>query len=411
MKTFLSLLSRRPGFRRLWASDVASALGTWMSYIAVSVLVVREDGGALALALVFVIHTLPHALLAPIAGPVADRLDRRTLMVGAHLLRGVVTLGMVAAAWAGHLLALQALLFLRVVVGAFHMPAARAALARVVEPEELADANAFDAITWSVLFAVGVALGGLVSAFVGPVPALVIDALSFFVAARLLRGLPSLRAEGAAARGSLLPAWRYASDRRDLLRAVLAKTPVAVAIGGGWVALNLLGYALSGALAIGALHFARAVGCGVGSWLLRRLRIEGPRLDAIAFLGVLGFAFGQDLVWLVLSAFAWGVGSGANWVWTSTAMQRLTPDALRGRVGAIDVLLSTAGMAAGALAAGAAADATARAGDAALTGVTLGLAALLACRTLVGGVEQVLPRRGRLACPPPTASRTASPRS
>ena len=67
MKAYLSLLARRPDFRRLWAADVASALGTWMSYIAISVLVVQQDGSAVALALVFVVHTLPHALLAPIA--------------------------------------------------------------------------------------------------------------------------------------------------------------------------------------------------------------------------------------------------------------------------------------------------------------------------------------------------------
>lgn len=379
MKTYLSLLARRPDFRRLWAADVASALGTWMSYIAISVLVVQQDGSALALALVFVVHTLPHALLAPIAGPVADRFDRRDLMVVGDVVRGVVTLGMVAAAWAGHLVLLQALLLVRVSVGAFHMPAARAALPRVVEPEELEDANTLGAITWSVLFAAGVALGGVVSAFLGPVPALAADAVTFFVAAAIVRRLPSLRAEGRAARsGRLVVAWRYATERPHLLRAVLAKMPIALAGGGAWVALNLVGFLVSGALAIGALHFARAVGSGVGPYVLRRLSLRGPQLDGVAFVGVLGFAASQDVAWLALSAFAWGVGSGANWVWTTTAMQRLAPDALRGRIGAVDVLLSTFGMALGAVVGGLVVDWTARPGDAALAGAVLGLTALAA---------------------------------
>jgi MFS family permease len=247
-----------------------------------------------------------------------------------------------------------------------------------VAPDELDDANALSSMTWSVLFAGGVALGGLVAAWLGPVPALAIDALTFFVAAAIVRKLPSLRAERSKAdRGRLMAAWRFAVERPDLYKAVVAKAPIALALGGGWVALNLLGYGSAGALAIGALHFARAIGTGVGPYLFTRF---GWRLDPVAIVGVLGFAVFHSLPWLILAAFAWGVGSGANWVWSTSAMQRLTPDAWRGRVGAVDVLLSTFGMSAGALLGALVVDWTARPGDAALLGVALALAGFLLAR-------------------------------
>ena len=380
MNRYLSLLMRRRDYRRMWTADALSELGTWLSYIAVSVLVVQQEGSALALAMVFVIHVLPHAFLAPIAGPVADRFDRRTVLVTAVLVQGVVTLGMVAAAVVGDILLLQGLLLARVVVAAFHEPAARAALPRLVEPDELDDANALGAMTWSMLFAAGVALGGVVAAWLGPVPALAIDAVTFFVAGALFRGLPPLRALAPSENpGSLLTALRFARAQPALLEAVFAKGPNMAAVGGAWVSLNLLGYAAGGALGIGALQLARAVGTFAGPYLYSRF---GWRLDALTFVGAVGFAFDLHLGWVLLAAFAWGAGSGANWVWSTAAIQRLTPDAWQGRMGAVDVLVSTLAMALGALLGGLLVDFTLRSGDAALAGLGLALGVWLLIRLL-----------------------------
>jgi MFS family permease len=190
-----ALLIRRPEFRRLWLGDVISYLGDWLAYVAISLVVLDSGHSLLALAMVFVSHFLPQLVLAPLSGILADRFDRRSVMVVSNLTQGVLALGVAGAAAAGSLLWIQVLLLLRVSAGVFFVPAQSAAMARVVSPDELDPAHALGATTWSVMFAAGVGLGGLLTAWVGPTLAIVIDGFTFFAAAAVLAGLPALPPE------------------------------------------------------------------------------------------------------------------------------------------------------------------------------------------------------------------------
>ncbi|MGB1013557.1 MAG: MFS transporter, partial [Nannocystaceae bacterium] len=101
--TWRELALNRGPFRRLWLGDAVSLFGDWFSYVAVGVLALGSDasgGELLAVAVVLVAHSLPLAVLAPLAGRFADRYDRRAIMVGASLLRGLAVLGMITAALA-----------------------------------------------------------------------------------------------------------------------------------------------------------------------------------------------------------------------------------------------------------------------------------------------------------------------
>ncbi len=356
----IDLLRRRRHFRRLWLSAVVSSLGSWLSYVAIAVVVVREQGGALGLASVLAAHLLPVVLLAPVAGRLADRLDRRRLLIATDLARVLLTLAMATAAFAGALIWLQALLALRVFVGALHQPAAQASVPRLVDVEEVALANRVDTLTWSVMFAVGAALGGLLSAAVGPVLALVLDAGTFLASALLLRGLPSIRPrphEGAPARGGLAEAWRWSRSRPPVRHALRSMLPVALIGGGAWLSLNLRAFEVEGLLAgaavLGLLQATRAVGTGLGpgltAWLSRRLGrpIEASG-DLMALAGAGALAFAVHPLAIGAAVFLWGLGGGHTWVWTSTRLQLDAPDALRGRLMAMHGLASSVGMLSGA---------------------------------------------------------------
>ena len=75
----MDLIKRRPAFRLLWLGELVSQLGDWLSYVAISLVAMTHGPGqgALALGLVLAAHSLPHAVLAPFTGPLADRFDRR----------------------------------------------------------------------------------------------------------------------------------------------------------------------------------------------------------------------------------------------------------------------------------------------------------------------------------------------
>lgn len=339
-------------FRRLWLGDAVSLLGDWFTYVAVGTLAVAE-GSLWAVAMVLLAHTLPRALLAPIAGRLADRRDRRTIMIVFCGLRALVVAAMIAAAHVQSMAALQALLLVRMALGAFVEPAAGAALPQVVPAAGLGPANGLLGATWSVMFAVGVGLGGLVTALVGTTWALAIDALTFLIAAGIFASLPRLPPGPRAAhdRGRLLDAWSLAWRSPEVLQAVLAKLPLAFASGGAWIWLHALaGQQRLGeaAVALGTLHAIRGVGSGVGPVLWAWLPGLGgtPRgMHAGAWLGLVAiaaFVAAPSPTSTLAAAGLWGLGVGANWVTASTRTQVLTPNEALGRIGGIVLMTTTA---------------------------------------------------------------------
>jgi MFS family permease len=408
----LGLLRRRPRFRRLWVATSLSLVGDWLSFVAVSMLALDRGGGALSLAIVLAVHALPHALLTPLAGVVADRFDRRRVLVLAPLFQAALTLLMAYFAARGQVVPVQALLLARSAATAFVVPAETAALRHTVETEELGAANALVSGTWSLTFVLGMALGGAI-AVLGPAPAILLDALSFVLAAALLSGLPAMRPEGregagaAAGLGALLgavpgemrAAFGYALGQPSLFRAVFSKAPVAIAGGAGWVVLNLVAGRSTafgaGALTLGIVQAVRGAGTGLGPLAAASLRpgsraaLLAPHVAVVvALAGIALFPLAEPAPALLLgTTLVWGMGSGANWVLSSAALQTLAPDRVIGRLSSLDDLTTTAAMVAGAFVGGAVCEGGLGAGAAAAVGALLGLAGWLALATRGDGAS------------------------
>lgn len=342
---------------------MVSQLGDWIGWVAVAMVALQDGGGPLDVAIVFAGHHLPAALLTPVSGVVADRVDRRWLLWTASIGLGLVTLGMAAAAAMGAVGLLQLLLWVRSAGVAFVSPAERAALPRVVEKDELLLAGALDSASWSVVFALGMAAGGALSVL-GPVLALSIDALTFGVSALLFSRLPPIapQREAQAQRPRLFrglaDAWAVVWPRPVLRRAVFAKTPFSLAAGAGWIALALqadaLGGAALGGLGFGLLHAARGIGTGVGPVLVaRRASSGGDRVRFwrvavwVGLAGTVVVGFANHPLVLVLAALTWGIGGGTNWVVSNEQFQSRTADSILARTSALDQVGSIVGMTVG----------------------------------------------------------------
>jgi MFS family permease len=385
----------------------------------------------IALALVLVGQSLPHALLAPAAGVLADRLDRRRMLIGVNTIQAGLTLAMAMAAAGGSLPLVQVMLFVRACVGAFLPPVQSSAMRRVVEEDELLPANALLSVTWSVMFAVGTAAGGAIAAL-GPVLALVLDAASFGVAALLLRRLPPMPAADAeragqgalaalaAVRRDMAAAWRLARERPPLLEAVLAKSPVAFAGGGAWVLLNLVAdripFAGSGAVTLGLLQCVRGIGTGVGPVIADAMVRRGMPSGHAARIAVWTYFAGIVMLsgvghWaaLLVAALAWGMGGGGNWVLSSAAIQRLSPESFVGRLSAIDNLAWTTAMCLAALGGAALVDRTGAHGASAWLGLAVGAGAWAGARWTIARRQATAPAAERLTHLHREASDTLSP--
>ncbi len=353
-----SLLRRNAPFRRLWAAGATSLVGDWLSFVAVAALATNGGAGAFGLAIVFAAHALPAALLSPVAGALVDGLDRRRLLVVADVLASAVTVAMACAAAIGALSAVPLLLLVRSAISALVPPGESAALRYVVAERDLLPANALLATTWSIAYVAGMALGGA-AALLGPVLALGLDAVSFAIAAMLHASLPPMPAPATrrplaaivrAVPADTAVALRVAAADGALMRAVLGKMPLGLAGGAGWVALNLIGDAArpfgAAALSFGLLQAIRGAGTGVGPIITTRLARGGVSertLQAaavtLAIAGIAALAVVRSPLLLALVCLAWGIGTGANWVLSHTALQRHASDAVIGRLAAFDELL------------------------------------------------------------------------
>jgi MFS family permease len=340
----LRLLAANRPFRLLWSARAVSYLGDSLGLVALMLHVAETTGQALAVAVLLLAGDCAPALLGPLAGTVADRLDRRRVMVGCELVQAALVAAV--AIWLPPLPLLLALVGLRAVAGQVFQPASRAAVPAVVAGRDLERANA----------AVGVAtnggetLGPLVAALALPVlgvrGVLVLDAASFLVSAALLGFLPALSGPGrgpgprpsflADAAGGL----RYLRGQAVVRAVVLGYFAVVACTGIDDVALVFLATGTFGAggTAVGLLLAAVGIGLLAGYALLAR----APRMPAAAGLLLAGFAVSSagnlltGFAWAVAAAFAVqavrGLGIAAMDVAATTLVQRTVPADLQGRV-------------------------------------------------------------------------------
>src|SRR5215210_2155656 len=179
-------LLRNVRFLRLWAGQGISFVGDFVSTVALVILVVDLSGSASAVGGLLVARLIP-TLASPLVGVLADRLDRRAILVASDLARAVLIL---AAVFTRDLLALYVLVFLMGLARTFFNPTIRAAFPSVVGEGDLTRANALISGTGSVSYAAGPAIGGLLVSATGVNAAFVLDAATYLISAAFLSRIP-----------------------------------------------------------------------------------------------------------------------------------------------------------------------------------------------------------------------------
>ena len=196
-----------PAFRKLWNSMVFSSLGDWLGLLATTALAAQLSGGSyatanFAIAGVFIARLLPAVFLGPLAGVIADRFDRRRLMVVMDLLRGALYISIPIVHtyfW------LYTAMILVECLTLFWSPAKEASVPNLVPKEKLENANQVSLLAAygtapiaAVLFSLLTLFAGAIAAISPLLPsksvdiALYINALSFFFAAWTIRGLKEI---------------------------------------------------------------------------------------------------------------------------------------------------------------------------------------------------------------------------
>lgn len=358
---YLDLLAQNPDYGKLYVGQIVSLLGDWFNYIAVQFLVYDLTGSALATGLAIIASNLPAFLLIPVAGVIVDRFDRRKIMILSDLARFGLALGFLLVRSADQLWLVYCLTAALVTFGSFFNPAMSSAIPNLVRREQLLTANALSNATWGFMLAAGAMVGGLTIAAVGSDTAFVLNSLSFLFSAAMLLLIRAPFSSSPGPTHHRLNPWAefrqglaYAWDRPQLLALMLVKTGGALA---GGLVLLLTVFAMQvyqiGALGIGLFQAARGAGILVGPLVVRSLvgsdigRMHVAMAAGFFLTGTAYLLFGlaPAAVVALFAILAAHMGWGSNWALSSTLIQELTPDYVRGRVFSMDIGLFTLALA------------------------------------------------------------------
>jgi len=356
-RAYRALLAN-PALTKLLAGEFVSSIGDWLYLVALLIVVYRDSADPVLLGIVGAARILPYVLLSVPAGIVADRYDRRVVLLVTDVARGVLMLGM---AWFeathGPLLAIIVLAIVATCFSAFFGPTMGSYLPVMVRDEtELGPANSAWATLDNLAFIIGPAIGGLLIAAGGLTLAFLLNAASFAVIAVVLWRLPSgvgaTSSDGGPESRPASEVEPASSTRGPSLRTIFRMQRLGLS---GLLIIAAVGNFVYGGLAIltvvlatdvyrggdsatGYLNAAIGVGGVLGAIASGPLVLRG-RLSP--FLVVGGALLGAGLAGLGVVAdlapalVAIAVAAGGNLlleVLSTTIFQRLVPASFRGRL-------------------------------------------------------------------------------
>lgn len=343
VRTYRDLFRRNPALGRLLAGEFISGIGDWLYLVAILVVVYAESESAVLLGVIGAARILPYVLLSVPAGMVADRFDRRLVLLVTDVARGVIMVGLAVSVSLGSpTWVIIALSILAACFSTFFGPAIGALLPSLVDERDLGTANSAWATLDNVAFIIGPAIAGILLASGGLGVAFLINAASFAVVAVILWFLPSPRRAAPSEEGADADAkptdggWR--AMLRPLAGPLVLDSATSFVIGGVNVltvviAVDVLGAGESGT---GFLQAATGVGgvvAGIsgGALLARRLSVPLMIGGVVGGIGLAWLALSGGLVMAMIAIGVAVAGLLLLEVVNTTMIQRIVPDELRGR--------------------------------------------------------------------------------
>ena len=329
------------GFRLLFLSTLGSSLGTLFAAIALAIDVKDRTDSGLWVGAVLIVEFLPTIVVGLTLGPLVDRLNRRSLMVGADLVRAAVFCILPFTSSAASIVALALVAGLAT---GFFRPAVYAGVPNLVPEDQLPEANALLQTVENLSWAIGPVLGGILTAAAGPDAAYWINAVSFVISALLIVRIPKrlLQSETALTRGH----WRDLADgftavlRSRPLLAVLVAWSIA-SLGIGAISLTEVFMATqtlhSGDWGYGLLYGGIGTGLVIGSWsssaVVDRFGTTRVYVGALVTMAVgFGAAALAPNIWVAaVCCVVGGIGDGVAIVCNALLVQRGAADTIRGR--------------------------------------------------------------------------------
>ena len=361
-QSYKLLFTTNHRFRRFWLAGVISHLGNWFNYIGIFVLLTKLTGSGGAVSWFLIAKFIPTTFLGPAAGVIADRFSRKTIMIISDLIRVFIVLGFLFVRKQEHVWLVYVLALVQESIWTFYDPARKASVPNLCSQEELILANALSGATWSIMLALGAALGGFITNLYGWQTAIIVDAATFLISALMLAGLdlphsiPEKKEKTSwhdlTGISDMKEGFKYVSHHKEVATLLLVKSGWALS-GGILVLLTVFGeqvFSTGGQGGkSGVLYAVRGIGAALGPILawhyFGETRKAMYRSISLAFFISAGayvlFSQAPNLLWAVPFVLLGHIGGAIQWVFSTTLLQQIVPDPFRGRVFAAEMALLT----------------------------------------------------------------------
>lgn len=360
---------RIPHFRRFFWAALASNSGTWLQALAGPFVIKEITNSASWVGFAAFAQVVPMALIGPVAGPLADRIPRRRILIVTQFLLSMTAFGQ-AALWFGGArtpLPYIALGIAQGIVGGFNMPAWQAFVADLVPRESLVNAITLNSTQFNAARLFGPALGGVVLAEFGPGFSFAGNGLSYSIVIAALLTLPDrapVVGDGVKERllSQFAAAWRYVRSHPPLTAPYVAVFFFAF-FGGPVSTVHLLFFA-EDVFAVGGVRFGLLVAAYGGGAILAAPIVAafGPTARRSLMLtgALIAFGFGElilastTIYWIgIIGVMLAGMAHLTVATSANSTLQLLVAEEYRGRVMAMYLMILTLGLPFGALIQGA----------------------------------------------------------
>ncbi|CAA6810825.1 MAG: FIG00732228: membrane protein [uncultured Sulfurovum sp.] len=332
---------KHPIIARLTLIQFISYFGTWFSQVAIASMILEYGASELAIAYIFMMLMLPAIVLAPLSGWIIDKVSFKKLMGILLLIEISMTLLFMTVNSLDDLNSLMLFVFIRSSASSILFAAEMALFPKILQGEMLKKTNEIHSIVWSVCFAAGMALGGLVTYYLGYDATFLIDVLLYTIAFLLLLGLklslnPIEHTESALF--MMKSGFIYLKNHKKLIHLIILHASI------GFTSFETLitlladlhyKYILAIPLAIGWINATRALAMTIGPLLFSKY-INDKNIHyffALQGLAIILWSFVQHSYGVaILGIFIVGLLSTSLWSYTYYMLQQEIEVKFLGRV-------------------------------------------------------------------------------
>lgn len=338
--SYLDVL-KHPVVSRLTLIQLISYFGTWFSQVAIASMMLQYGASELAIAYIFMMLMLPAIILAPISGWIIDKVPFKKLMGILLILEIAMTLLFMTVNSLDDINALMLFVFVRSAAASILFAAEMALFPKILQGEMLKKTNEIHSIVWSVCFAVGMALGGVVTYYFGYDTTFLIDVILYSIAFILLLGLklslkPIKHTESAFK--MMKSGFIYLKNHKKLIHLIILHA--AVGFSSFDTLITLLAdlhykYIIAIPLAIGWINATRALAMTIGPLLFSKYFNENnlQYIFILQGLAIIAWAFLQHHYGIsILGIFVVGLLTTSIWSYTYYMLQQEIEVKYLGRV-------------------------------------------------------------------------------